>query len=140
MSPSLSSVLLPKLKEHFADRSFRSAPGESPMAVFPCEHPDVGDIEIHDDVDELTVVLGNFTHTHFANYDDDASDSDKADKICESLIELLEAVFADRIELYGSHKGAGGFKRLGEKERGKLSRVFFGTKSFVWSGPLNDQT
>lgn len=136
MPASLLSALVPKLRSHFPDRPFTSALGDSPTLIFPCEHPDVGDVEIHEDGDELTVVLGNFTHTHFDCYEQNASEADRADSICASVIKLLDDLFADRIELYGSHAGSGGFRRRGEKDRGLLSKTLLGASSFVWSGPL----
>jgi hypothetical protein len=41
----------PKLAADFRDGT----------VVFPAAHPEVGDVEFHNDGDELTVVLGNFT-------------------------------------------------------------------------------
>lgn len=138
MANPLSSALLPKLQGRFPGRPFTSDQDKQGVVVFPCEHPDVGDVEIRDDGDEVTVVLGNFTHTHIGCYDEGVTDSERVERICDSVIYLLEDLFADRIELYGSHVGAGGFRRRDENRRGLISKGISGTKSFVWSGPLSD--
>jgi hypothetical protein len=51
------------------------------VVVFPAAHSDVGDIEVHDNGDELIVMVGNFTHTHFNNYDRGLSISERADAL-----------------------------------------------------------
>ena len=132
----ISDVLIPQLQQRFPNRGLRISTPPGPCAVFPAIHADVGDIEIHDDGDELTVVAGNFTHGHFSNYDSDLSPDEKAKIIADEVVAFLENLFADRIVLWGSHHGSGGwYSRGGEtdnitglfKERGK---------EYVWSGPL----
>ena len=116
----------------------RTSLGESPFAVFPAAHPDVGDIAISDEGDEVTVALGNFTHCHFANYDQGIDDAARVRRIGESQVEFLEDLFADRIEMYGSHRGGGGSRRISAEPRGVLSKALFGRKTYVWSGPTSN--
>ena len=137
MVPSISPQLLRKLAAIFSAGSFRVSETLQPVVVFPAIHPDVGDIEIHDEGDELTVVVGNFTHSHFANYDEGIDEAERAKRIVDALVEFLNELFADQVELYGSHKGGGGARRLSRGPRGVISRTFFGGPSFVWSGPLS---
>ena len=134
--PSLESHVLPLLESRFSGGRMQSRPGEAPFAVFPALHADVGDIEIFDEGDELTVVVGKFTHSHFGNYDKETSESERAARVCESLMEFLTDLFADRIEMYGSHLGGGGTRRRDRGKRGVISNVFFGSKTYVWSGPV----
>jgi hypothetical protein len=109
-----------------------SATGES--IVFLAAHPEVGDIEVQDDGDELTVTLGRFTHSHFANHDEGITDSERADRIVDDLVLLLEDVFADRIEFFGSHETGGGFRmRCGRRDTLEANK-----KLYVWSGPLTN--
>lgn len=136
MAPSISSHLLPKLAAHFPASSFRVSEAMPPVVVFPAVHPEVGNVEIHDDGDELTVVVGNFTHSHFANYDEGIDDAERAERVVDALVEFLNDLFADQIELYGSREGGGGARRLSRGPRGAISRTFFGGQSYVWSGPL----
>jgi hypothetical protein len=50
----------------------------------------------------------------------------------------LEDLFADRIEMYGSHRGGGGSRRISAEPRGVLSKALFGRKTYVWSGPTSN--
>ncbi len=56
-----------------------------PSVTFPAIHPDVGDIKIHDDGSELTLIAGNFTHGHFLNFNSKSSDVAE-DKMVEDII------------------------------------------------------
>jgi len=114
----------------------QSHPGAAPFAIFPAVHPDVGDIEIYDDGDELTVVVGKFTHRHFSNYDQGVSQVERACRIGNDLAVFLSDLFADRIEMYGSHLGGGGTRLRDGRSRGLASKVVFGSKTYVWSGPV----
>lgn len=137
MAVSFCSVLVPKLQNRFPERRFELYPEESRFLVYPCEHPDVGDLEIFDDGNEVTVLIGRFTHAHFDCYDKGVSESEKVTRICDDVVDFLEELFADRLELYGSHSRGGGCRAIRGKKRGVLSRALFGRDSFVWSGPLN---
>jgi hypothetical protein len=125
----IADTLFPLLRERFADRGIRLESQPQVCAIFPAAHPEVGDIQVCDDGDEVTVYAGNFTHGHFSNYDD-LPEGDKARDISESVIDFLEAVFADRVAFWGSHKTGGGWRRLdiGTQEKPKASE-------YVWSGP-----
>jgi hypothetical protein len=127
----LSEVLIPKLQRDFPGRGLRGAARSSPCAVFPAIHPEVGDLEIYDDGDELTVVAGRFTHGHFSNYDDGLSLEQKAEQITDAVVSFLKAVFADEVVFYGSHEAAGGWYQRGEQWDWKRNE-----REYVWSGPL----
>jgi hypothetical protein len=124
------------LQDKFAGTSLRLTPGDDPVAVFPAMHSDIGDISIYDDGDELTVVFGNFTHSHFGNYEEKLSEAEKERQIAEEMVELLEDIFQDKILFYGSHQGGGGWQGIEGKSRGFISKTFAGQKSYVWSGPV----
>jgi len=47
----IKDVLVPELEKRFGLGSFRT--GESPIVVFPAEQPDVGDVQIWDEDDDL---------------------------------------------------------------------------------------
>lgn len=128
---TLSDMLTPMLLRQFPDRNLRLDSPPAPCAVFPAIHPEVGDLEVHDDGDELTVVAGNFTHGHFSNYDPNLTAQQKAERITEEVVAFLKELFADEIVLYGSHEGFGGWYKRGEN-----SEFQGAAKGFVWSGPL----
>jgi hypothetical protein len=120
----LAETLIPLLKARFSDRPFVVGTGSHPAATFPAIHPEVGDLVIQDDGDELTVYVGNFTHVHFDNVDD--------------TLAFLEDVFADRMEFFGSHLGGGGCRKRAGKPRGVVSKALLGRRTYVWSGPVED--
>jgi hypothetical protein len=117
------------LRQRFADHGLRVDTQPQVCAIFPAAHPDVGDIRVCDDGDEVTVYAGNFTHGHFSNYDD-IPEQQKATLISENVIDFLEAVFADRVGFWGSHKAGGGWRRLDIGPQ-KEPKAF----EYVWSGP-----
>jgi hypothetical protein len=139
---TLTDRLIPELQKRFSDRGLRITGAVQPCAIFPAMHPQVGDIQIHDDGSELTVVAGNFTHGHFANYDEDLSDDKKDEAIVEDVIEFLEALFADRVVLWGSHGGGGGWYRRDRPQTDRhalplqIEQMKQASDHFVWSGPL----
>ena len=67
MAETLSDNLIPKLLASFPDRDLRLHQGNQPVATFPAAHPEVGDLQISDDEDELTISVGSLTHGHFQN-------------------------------------------------------------------------
>ena len=128
----ISDRLLPALKRHFPEHDFTIGETPQPCAIFSAIHPEVGNIEIHDDGDELTVYLGNFTHIHFSNYEEKLTEQQAANQIVEDAVTFLVELFQDRVVLWGSHKGGGGCYKRDQKSGRK------GTKEYVWSGPLCD--
>ena len=140
----ISEILIPKLKQHFPDRGLRIGTDSGsndlkPCAVFPAIHPDVGTISICDDGDELTVHAGNYTHTHFSNYDDELTEEQKAEKISDEVIEFLKDLFSDKIVLYRSYGIFGGWYPREENEKKESKGIFNNRrKEYVWSGPLSN--
>jgi hypothetical protein len=49
------------------------------------------------------------------------------------VVSFLEELFADRVVLWGSHKGGGGWYNVSEASAASWAE---GEKKFVWSGPL----
>jgi hypothetical protein len=128
----ISTVLIPKLQQRFPGRGLRIGSPPSPCAVFPAIHSSVGDIQIYDDGDEITLVAGNFTHGHFSNYDDKLSLEQKAEVVADQVVDFLEALFADQVVLWGSHDRSGGWY-YSDKADPLLPD---GEKKYVWSGAL----
>jgi hypothetical protein len=123
--------LIPKLEEHFPNRGLRVETSPEARAVFSAMHPEVGNVEIHEDGNEIIIYLGNFTHVHLANYDENLSKEQKSEKLAEDVVANLKNLFADQIILWGSHRGGGGCRERGEPSIFKTHK-----KEYVWSGPL----
>ena len=132
----LTDRLIATLHSRLALQPMEVGGTDGVVVVFPAAHSDVGDIEVHDNGDELIVMVGNFTHTHFNNYDRGLSISERAERIADDVVAFLTDIFSDRIEFFGSHTGAGGWRKRKPKERGILSKLVFGKKTYVWSGPV----
>jgi len=129
----ISNVLIPKLQRRFPSRGLRTDSAAAPCAVFPAIHPEIGEIQIYDDGNELTLVTGNFTHGHFTGGDFSGSDHQTAEKIVDEILSFLEAVFADQIVFWGAHNRGGGWYKLGEGDCNWAA----GERKYVWSGPLS---
>ena len=128
---AIFNVLLPILKERFSESRFRVESGEPPRVTIPASHPDVGDVVLQDDGDEITAFVGNFTHSHFSNYDDIPL-PEKEQIIAQDVVQFLEQLFADRVVMWGSHRSGGGWRTLDYDERSQRKQ-----KEYVWSGPRN---
>lgn len=137
MSSTLSHALISKLRFSFGDIAMTIYPDNHKFAVFTAVHREIGDFILYDDGDELTLCLGNFTHVHFSNYEAALSDAEKAEDITDRLVDFLKKLFADKIEFFGNERG-GGCQERGSTERGAFSKLFFGQKVYVWSGPIID--
>lgn len=131
----LAEMLIPKLEQRFSGRGLRSDVSGRPCAVFPSVHPDVGDIAIYDDGHELTLEAGEFTHSHFANYDSSLSPHAKAVDIVDAVMDFLDDLFADRVVLWGGHERSGGWYRGDASEFCPPDEQLY-----VWSGPLERST
>ena len=97
---ALFDVLVPMLRTRFPDLAFTGPSDQPPQLTIPASHPDVGDIVLQDDDEEITAFLGHFTHRHFSNYDEIPT-AEKEKIIAEDVVRFLENLFADRIVMWG---------------------------------------
>ena len=128
----LSQLLLPALRERFPDRGLVTAGPPDPCAVFPGTHPGIRGVSIHDDGSELILCIDDLTHGNFAEFDEGLSDAEWAGRVVESVTEFLDALFADRVAVWGQAAVGGGWRRLDLGGTGGRA----GVQEFVWSGPL----
>jgi hypothetical protein len=127
----LSQLLLSALRKRFSDRGLIAGEPPEPCAVFPSTHPGIRRVAIYDDGDELTVCIDDLTHGHFAEYAEGLTDAERAERIVESVVEFLDALFADRVAVWGQHNVGGGWYCI---DLGR-SRADRGVAEYVWSGP-----
>lgn len=130
---TLLELLEPELHRRFPNRGLIKVLGEYPHFRFPAIHPEVGDIEIYDDGEEITVGYGNFTHCHYGKHS--ARSNAWESEAVEAVIADLDALFSDRLRMWGSHEGSGGIVREGDEE---LSDVDPDFPHYVWSGPAQN--
>ena len=131
MIGSLSQKLKPRLLARFPERGLRLHVGREPVASFPAAHPEVGDLRIDDDGDELTISVGQLTHGHFAPINYQRSEQEKEEELIERVLEFLDEVFHDRIEFWTAGKCGGWHPRGGDALAPGPNM-----RRFVWSGPV----
>jgi len=103
------------------------------FAVFEAAHPEVGNVTIEEDGNEMIVSVGNLTHGHFGIYEPDLGVEEQETYIAESVIDFLVDLFDDKFYLFSS-AGSGGWARSDfVKESDMLSP---NTRWYKWSGPV----
>ena len=122
----IATVLIPQLQARFPDRALRISDDSPPIATFPAINSEVGDIEIHDDGDEVTLYLVNFSHGHFGNYEDHLPLAVRQQKIVDAVVDTLDRIFTEKIE-FSTGRWSGGWGPRGSC-RGDV---------FVWSGRVS---
>lgn len=127
----LFEALIPELRARFPGRGLRIEAGPPQRAVFPAIHPEVGDLAIEDDEQELTAMYGNFTHCHYGPYR--FSPGTTVRVVIDSLLSDIDDLFSNRLIMWGSHDKSGGLFRFGEEATSLWEP---GDRRYVWSGPL----
>ena len=72
----------------------------------------VGNIEIEDDLEEIIVMVGNFTHWHAACYDQTITKDERDKQVSAEIIDFLRDLFSNKLILWGSHQTSGGFYNI----------------------------
>lgn len=131
----IRNVLAPVLQKKFANKGVILHSDSNVMATFPASHPDVGDVTVWDDENEVTVGIREITHTHFETTEGSMSPSVMAQQVTADVVHFLENLFADRILLWRSWSGRSASWQLVEGSIDDVPREKTG-RWFVWSGPL----
>jgi hypothetical protein len=126
------TAFIDKLERQLPDSRWRLEVSKSPMVVFAAVSERFGDIEVAEEVEELVIYFGRFTHTHFSYYDDDLGEAERIDLIASNAIACLTDVFADRLEFYGISSGSGGFRQRGSQA--PLPSRIADRSTHLWSG------
>src|SRR5947207_4097372 len=124
----LSSLLIPILRERFPGRGLVEGTPPDPCAVFPGTHPGIRRLSIHDDGGELTVCVDDLTHGHFAEYDDAVPEAEWERRVVDAVVEFLDALFADRVAVWGQAHLGGGWYRIDPGGSGGRH----GVQEYVW--------
>jgi hypothetical protein len=130
----IRDVLVPALEKTFPNRGLRTGEPPDAIAVFPAAHPDVGDVMIYDDGNEATVGIGTITHGHFGWADSKRMEAEIAQSVTDEVVRFLTDLFADRIVLWKSSGGAGGWWMVGRDNT--LSIMEVDDPTYLWSGPV----
>lgn len=106
-------------------------------ASIPEGSPGFGTIDIQDDVSELTMHVGRFTHCHFELFAEDGDAASQRHATVSEAIEFIEAMLDDRLACYRSAGGGGGCFHVGVA-RSRLSRLLGPRYAYTWSGKIYD--
>jgi hypothetical protein len=129
---SIGDELKPILLSRFPSKNFQFDPSGRPLAVIEGTCAEVGKIVIYDDGDEATVIVGNFTHGHFEGKKRPSEPKGSPSVIATEVSTFLTELFADRILMYGSKGGGGGWASVDAYDDEELKDWDL----FVWSGPF----
>ena len=129
MAGTLSERLISRLLTRFADRGIRIHGAN--VAIVPALHPEVGDLHVEVDDDEVTISVGELTHGHFTSISDGAAASVRDEEVVGRVIAFLDAVFDDQVEFWVSDQ-MGGWHPRGERPLVQWPHV----RAYVWSGPV----
>ena len=129
----VQTCALPILEARFGP-DVELTPSSKEFASFDAKHPEVGDVTIIDDGDELTVYVGNIAHGHFGSYEDGLSAAEHEAFIADELINFLVELFADEYLLFKS-KWSGGWARREVVTESEMRSPK--THWFKWSGPID---
>jgi hypothetical protein len=126
--------LLADLVRKFPEQQCRIEKEPTPRLVIPPKYVEFGEIEITQEGDELILVAGKFTHSHFACYAERVSADEKVMDIIDNVADFLSATFADQVIFWGGHRQTGGWYRIDLDGDSQL-RTDNGDQ-FLWSKPV----
>ena len=131
----IANVLRKAITQRLPEIEFTTPSPPGAAIVIPARHEGVGDVSIWDDGDEATLDIRNISHSHFTDYTPGISEEEAAHSISEDVIGFLEDLFADRVLLWKSSCGGGGWRMLAD---GEVPQVHSdaGTQYYFWSGPV----
>lgn len=134
-----TALLIATLTDRLPDHEISMPGADGSDVSFRSPHPAIGNLAIVDDGDEFTVYIGDITHRHF-ELDDELDNSELAAKqAVDTVVDFVEAILTDQIEFYGGGT-YGGSRSRSDKPRGWLSRMFLGSQTYLWSGPITDDS
>jgi hypothetical protein len=129
----LLETVIRKIESEFSPSQF--IVNEDRTVSIPPIHKEFGSIEIQAYGSELMIFVGNFTHWHASCDEENLSDQEKAEMIAEDVVEFLHDVFNDKIIMWGSNEGSGGFITRDEQQRQKPQSKIH--QMWLWSGALS---
>ena len=130
--------LLPLLRERYSDARYEDADPE--LVVAFAGPGEVGDLEVWEEGDVATVVVGRLTHTHFNGYDSypcpaGTPKDEVVRRVAKEVLKFLEDFFAERIVLW--KKSSDGGVSLGPIEAMPEPAADGSLVCYTWKGRLN---
>jgi hypothetical protein len=129
----LLETLAKRLELEFSSLRYVADEQKRAIVIPPiCE--EFGSLEIVEDDSEFIVVVGNFTHWHVGYYGDELSGVEKTASIVDDVIDFLHNLFNDKIVVWVSHTGGGGFMYRDDLQSQKM--LCSDRQQWLWSGLL----
>lgn len=104
----LAGLLKPMIAEQFEKQCPVFHGGLKPLVTFPPRWPGFGTLALRGDRAGVMICFGGFTHCHVGNFDNQASEDEKAADIVRRVVSMLGDVYADRIEFFLHEAGGVG--------------------------------
>jgi hypothetical protein len=106
MTPTLKAFAARLQELQGARLSITFADGSPPTAIIPAKHPDVGDMTIYDDGDELTIEIGHKHHTHISAYNYGSyAEEERLAMVARAAADFADDVMRDRVCITVEFKG-----------------------------------
>ena len=133
----MREMVLDAIKRQFPDVVFEVLEGAQPFARLAAPYGGIGDLELHDDGNEVTIDFRHISHTHLNPYRKMPREA-LANWLAESVVEFLKALFEDRILLYTAVDGLQGGQQISEVPFSRSEPVagMDGFNCYLWSGPV----
>ncbi len=128
----IRDYLIPAIKARFPHEPFTFGETLKPIASLrsPCEA--LGQVEIFDDGDEITLGFADMTHGHFGCYERKLNEADKEEQVASDVIGFLANLLNDRVVIWELMGGvAGGWRVLRSDEETPKPSVM--RRQFLWS-------
>lgn len=106
MTPTLNSFAAQLRQLQGSSLAITFADGPHATATIPARHPDVGDITIYDDGDELTIEIGHKHHTHISSYNYGSyPEAERLGIVAREAAAFVDDIMRDRVCITANFKG-----------------------------------
>lgn len=134
---AIKTVVLPRLRERFPGGRYDDT--DPKVIVTFAGPPEIGELKVWDDGDEVRVGIGEFTHVHITAfeskpYDADISKEEIVKRVAKEVLTFLDDFFAERIVVWTEPRGV---VTVGPVEA--MPAPDGTQKSFSWKGRLNSK-
>lgn len=127
----LSLLLRPQIAQRFQAQRPVFHDGLEPFVTFAPKWSGFGTLALYDDMDEVTICYGEFTHVHVGNSDNGLSEDQRGQLIAADVVQALDDTFADRVEFFANERGGGAGPVGSFRDEPIANRP--GTRRGVWS-------
>ncbi len=133
---TITDLLIPALQTAFPNTNMRTGAPPDPIAIFPAACAELGDVQICDDGDEVTIIFENLTHHHVNPYNAKMSPAQRTEWVTQETVNILRGLFDDRIFIWSSKRGHGESGWIQDFDGTIPDNLPNDAKMFVWSKQL----